>query len=130
MRHVTRAELEAFQRDRCSADGGAAMIVRSDNHRELLRQSTEELTRQCPTEAELDHAARASSGLMVSGIARRFRCAAETGCRKPHRCLRRHDVKLGTFDAPGWEAAGDNPAACFKLAFEGARRRRPRFDSR
>jgi len=120
-RYVTQAELEALQRDQCSMGGGTANVVRSDNHRELLRQSIEELTRKCPTEEALDQAARNlerpdASGGGLAGSDTRLKQDAERRIAD----FGRTTVKLENFDAPGWEAAGDNPAACFKLACEGA----------
>jgi hypothetical protein len=118
--YMTEPELAVFRADQCSAGGGDAKVVRSDNHRELLRQSVEHVTTKCPTEQALDQAGRAIG--LPSGIG---------GLGGPDTRLRqdfdsrvsafgRTTVKLDGFKPPGWEAAGGNPAACFKLACAGA----------
>lgn len=38
-------------------------------------------------------------------------------------------VKLQDFKPPGWEEAGDNPAACYRLACEGASKTAPRGEN-
>jgi hypothetical protein len=120
-RYVTQAELAAIQRDQCKADGGSANVVRSDNHRELLRQSMEDSTGQCPTEDRLDQVSRSMErpggfGGFAGGPDAQLRQDAQNRID----AFGRTTVKLETFHAPGWEAAGEDPAACFKLACKGA----------
>jgi hypothetical protein len=120
-RYMTQAELETFQREQCSAGGGEAKVVRSDNHRELLRQSYEDVMGKCPTDATLDRAARTLEGsdgvdwLLATPDAKLkqdFQSRVDVSGRTT--------VRLDGFAPPGWEAAGGNPAACFKLACRGA----------
>ena len=120
-RYLTQAELEAFQQGQCNADGGSANVVRSDNHRELLRASVEEAAGKCLTEAALD---RKVQDIMRTAPLPGFPTGADAQLRQDAQsridAFGRTSVKLESFDAPGWEAAGDDPAACFKLACEGA----------
>jgi hypothetical protein len=117
---MTAAELAAFRADQCSAPGGDAKVVRSDNHRELLRESVEHVGGKCVDERGLDQEARR---LALPG--------GYGGLGGPDTKLRqdfdmrvalfgRTTVKLDGFKPPGWEAAGSNPAACYKLACAGA----------
>ena len=120
-RYLTQAELEAFQQGQCNAGGGSANVVRSDNHRELLRASVEEAAGKCLTEAALD---RKVQDIMRTAPLPGFPTGADAQLRQDAQsridAFGRTSVKLESFDAPGWEAAGDDPAACFKLACEGA----------
>jgi hypothetical protein len=130
VRYVTQAELETFQRHQCSASGGGAKVARSDNHRDLLRDSIETSTRQCPTETALDRAAKslerpAAFAETTTGLDAQVRQDA----RSRIEAFGRTTVKLETFDAPGWEAAGEDPSACFKLACEGAQATASKGDS-
>ncbi|WP_280151370.1 hypothetical protein [Piscinibacter sp. XHJ-5] len=120
-RYMTQAELEVFQREQCAAGGGDARVVRSDNHRELLRQSVEDVLGKCVTEDTLARTARrleqpgGVDWLLTSPDARLkqdFQARVDA--------FGRTTVKLEGFSAPGWEEAGGNPAACFKLACKGA----------
>ncbi|NML16133.1 hypothetical protein [Azohydromonas caseinilytica] len=120
-RTMTQAELEAFQRDQCDQPGGDARVLRSDNHRELLRQSFESVFQRCPTEGALDRAGAA--------LARPDGLEALPGGPDPKlkqdydsrlAAQGRTTVQLDGFKPPGWEASGGNPAACFKLASAGA----------
>ena len=120
-RTMTQAELEAFQRDQCAQPGGDARVLRSDNHRELLRQSFESVFQRCPTEGTLDRAAAALArpdGLeaLPGGPDPRLQQDYDSRLATQGRTT----VKLDGFNPPGWEEANGNPAACFKLACAGA----------
>lgn len=117
---MTEPELAAFRAGQCAAGGGDAKVVRSDNHRELLRQSVEQAGGKCVDEHGLDVEARRLA--LPSGMA---------GLGGPDTRLRqdfdsrvalfgRTMVKLDGFKPPGWEAAAGNPAACYRLACAGA----------
>jgi hypothetical protein len=123
---MTEAELAAFRNDQCNTAGGGAKVVRSDNHRELLRASVEQTTGRCPTEQALDGTARSLS--LPGGLG-----GPDTKLRQDFdarlAAFGRTTVKLEGFAPPGWEAAGNNPAACYKLACEGAQATAGKGDS-
>lgn len=118
-RYLTRDELETFQLAQCSAGGGSANVVRSDNHRELLRQVAEEKLGKCLTEESVERTLRdlaSPAPFTPTAPDTRLRQDAESRID----AFGRTSVRLESFSPPGWEAAGGDPAACFKLACEGA----------
>lgn len=116
-RYLTRDELEALQLAQCSAGGGSANVVRSDNHRELLREAAEQTLGKCLTEEAVDRTLQD-----LANPAPFTPAAPDAGLQARSRidAFGRTSVRLESFSPPGWEAAGDDPAACFKLACEGA----------
>ncbi len=117
-RYVTRDELEAFQLAQCSAGGGSANVVRSDNHRELLREAVEDTLGKCLTEEAVDRTLRdLANPAPFTPVAPDARLQ---DAKSRIDAFGRTSVRLESFSPPGWEAAGGDPAACFKLACEGA----------
>jgi hypothetical protein len=126
--YMTRQQLDqsAFGRP---ADGQA--VVRHDNHRELARDAVSNTLHQSVTDEKLDSlfsvlTPSANNPLgWLSGADKSVQQAFDAQVA----AFGRTTTEVWNFKPPGWEQANGNPAACFRLANEGAQQTAARGDS-
>src|SRR5262249_19004799 len=102
--------------DRAGTD--VRKVVTTNNHRDLLRDAIGKVLSKTPTEEALDAQNKridlAKSPPKLTDMSTDAKIEREYRAQIP--LLGRITTKLSGFSPPGWEDAGGNPAACFKLA--------------
>jgi hypothetical protein len=113
---MTRQELE---QTKFGGGDNAKPVVRHDNHRELARDAVNDVMQQSVTDERLNTLLPRELGGSRSSLSPPpSRLRQEFDDRVA--LFGRTTTELWNFSPPGWESSGGNPAACFKLACEGA----------
>ncbi|HUL65216.1 MAG TPA: hypothetical protein VLW55_11430 [Burkholderiaceae bacterium] len=135
--HLSKHQIEGLHLDKCAADVRSGTsgnpqhlqpidtrkVVRHDNHRELAQQSVDEVEHRSLTDLALD--------ATLSDLERRspkpqgsFGISYASPLQKDFDArVARHGrtvTELKDFNPPGWEQAGKDHKACYKLADKGA----------